>query len=424
MGGRKNRRISGREKGRDPEERGCDTGYDKERDMAEKKKRSSQKSRKTAGVLLMILSVAAGGAAGYGLAAFADLSGAETGEFLFMMAGLIISIYIGSFLQTVIHEGGHLIFGLLSGYRFCSFRVGSFMWIQKGGKIVFRRFSLAGTGGQCLMGPPDLTDGKVPYILYNLGGVLMNLISAAIFFGIALLLRENFAVLVFFAAAAAMGLLLALMNGIPLKLAMVNNDGQNIIDIGKSSREMYSFWLQMKIAELQAEGERLKDMPQEWFEVPNDEEMKGSMTSVRAVSASNRLMEEHRFQENARLIDHILSVDSAIPGIYRVLLICDRVYCELTGEKSPEILAKWTEKDQQKVMKQMRNYPSVIRTQYAYALLVENDREKAGKLKKLFEKNLRSYPYEADGQIEKELVETAEEIWNAGRKEISDGQDN
>lgn len=372
----------------------------------------------------MILSVAAGGAAGYGLAAFADLSGAETGEFLFMMAGLIISIYIGSFLQTVIHEGGHLIFGLLSGYRFCSFRVGSFMWIQKGGKIVFRRFSLAGTGGQCLMGPPDLTDGKVPYILYNLGGVLMNLISAAIFFGIALLLRENFAVLVFFAAAAAMGLLLALMNGIPLKLAMVNNDGQNIIDIGKSSREMYSFWLQMKIAELQAEGERLKDMPQEWFEVPNDEEMKGSMTSVRAVSASNRLMEEHRFQENARLIDHILSVDSAIPGIYRVLLICDRVYCELTGEKSPEILAKWTEKDQQKVMKQMRNYPSVIRTQYAYALLVENDREKAGKLKKLFEKNLRSYPYEADGQIEKELVETAEEIWNAGRKEISDGQDN
>ena len=424
MGGRKNRRISGREKGRDPEERGCDTGYDKERDMAEKKKRSSQKSRKTAGVLLMILSVAAGGAAGYGLAAFADLSGAETGEFLFMMAGLIISIYIGSFLQTVIHEGGHLIFGLLSGYRFCSFRVGSFMWIQKGGKIVFRRFSLAGTGGQCLMGPPDLTDGKVPYILYNLGGVLMNLISAAIFFGIALLLRENFAVLVFFAAAAAMGLLLALMNGIPLKLAMVNNDGQNIIDIGKSSREMYSFWLQMKIAELQAEGERLKDMPQEWFEVPNDEEMKGSMTSVRAVSASNRLMEEHRFQENARLIHHILSVDSAIPGIYRVLLICDRVYCELTGEKSPEILAKWTEKDQQKVMKQMRNYPSVIRTQYAYALLVENDRKKAGKLKKLFEKNLRSYPYEADGQIEKELVETAEEIWNAGRKEISDGQDN
>ena len=72
----------------------------------------------------------------------------------------------------------------------------------------------------------------------------------------------------------------------------------------------------------------------------------------------------------------------------------------------------------------MKNYLSVIRTQYAYALLTENDCEKAGKLKKLFEKNLRTYPYEADGQIEKELVETAEEIWNAGRKEISDGQDN
>ncbi len=402
----------------------CDAGYDRERNMAEKKKRSSQKSGKTAGVLIIILFVIAGGAAGYGLAAFADLSGAETREFFLMMVGLIVSVYIGSFLQIVIHEGGHLIFGLLSGYRFCSFRIGSFMWIRQGGKLVFRRFSLAGTGGQCLMGPPDLTDGKVPYILYNLGGALMNLISAAIFFAIAFLFKDNLAVLVFFAAAAAMGLILALMNGIPLKLAMVNNDGRNIIDIGKSRREMYSFWLQMKIAELQAEGARLKDMPQEWFEEPDDEEMKECMTSVRAVFASNRLMEEHRFQENAHLIDHILSIDSAIPGIYRVLLICDRVYCELTGEKSPEVLEKWTAKDQQKVMKQMRNYPSVLRTQYAYALLAEDNHEKAGKLKDLFEKNLRSYPYEADAQSEKELVEIAEEIWNAGGKEISDGQDN
>lgn len=420
MGGRKKRQVSGREQAMIWKSQGCDTGYYRERDMAEKKKKSSQKSRKAVGILFMILFVAAGGAAGYGLAAFADLSGAETGEFLLMMVGLIVSVYIGSFLQIVIHEGGHLIFGLLSGYRFCSFRVGSFMWLRKEGKFVFRRFSLAGTGGQCLMGPPDLTDGKVPYILYNLGGALMNLISAAVFFGIALLFRGNFAVLVFFAAAAAMGVLLALMNGIPLKLEMVNNDGQNIIDIGKSSQEMYSFWLQMKIAELQAEGVRLRDMPRDWFEVPDDEEMKGSMTSVRAVLASNRLMEEHRFRENAQLIDHILSLDSAVPGIYRVLLICDRVYCELTEEKSPEILEKWTAKDQQKVMKQMKNYLSVLRTQYAYALLAEDDCEKAGKLKELFEKNLRSYPYEADAQIEKELVEMAEEIWNAGKMETGD----
>lgn len=28
------------------------------------------------------------------------------------------------------------------------------------------------------MNPPDMVDGKIPYILYNLGGSLMNFISA------------------------------------------------------------------------------------------------------------------------------------------------------------------------------------------------------------------------------------------------------
>ena len=31
------------------------------------------------------------------------------------------------------------------------------------------------------MSPPELVDGKMPYVLYNLGGSFLNLIFAAIF---------------------------------------------------------------------------------------------------------------------------------------------------------------------------------------------------------------------------------------------------
>ena len=99
-------------------------------------------------------------------------------EFLFM---LLVSIYIALFLQIIIHEAGHLIFGLMSGYRFCSFRVFSFIWMKENGKIKLKRLSLVGTAGQCLMAPPDLVNGKIPIVLYHLGGVTMNLISAVIF---------------------------------------------------------------------------------------------------------------------------------------------------------------------------------------------------------------------------------------------------
>ena len=90
---------------------------------------------------------------------------------------LILTLYAALFVQIIIHEAGHLVFGLLSGYKFSSFRVMSFMWVKEGGRIKFRRLTIAGTGGQCLMSPPELSDGKIPVVLYNFGGSLMNIIA-------------------------------------------------------------------------------------------------------------------------------------------------------------------------------------------------------------------------------------------------------
>lgn len=39
--------------------------------------------------------------------------------------------------------------------------------------------TLAGTGGQCLMSPPEYNGGSYPYVWYNLGGVLVNFLLAA-----------------------------------------------------------------------------------------------------------------------------------------------------------------------------------------------------------------------------------------------------
>lgn len=57
------------------------------------------------------------------------------------------------FIQIIIHEAGHLVFGLLSGYEFVSFRIGSITLAKYDNKYCFKRFHIAGTGGQCLMMP-------------------------------------------------------------------------------------------------------------------------------------------------------------------------------------------------------------------------------------------------------------------------------
>lgn len=101
---------------------------------------------------------------------------------MLMCIGMIALIGVAVFIQTIFHEAGHLVAGLLSGYRFSSFRIGNFMLVKENEKMKCKRLSLAGTGGQCLMIPPDMIDGKIPFVLYNLGGSLMNLVMAASLF--------------------------------------------------------------------------------------------------------------------------------------------------------------------------------------------------------------------------------------------------
>lgn len=74
------------------------------------------------------------------------------------LACLVLSFW----LQAILHEGGHLVCGLLSGYRFLSFRVGSFTLLRQNGRLVLRRFYLPGTGRPVPAGAPRRGRGPLP----------------------------------------------------------------------------------------------------------------------------------------------------------------------------------------------------------------------------------------------------------------------
>ena len=58
---------------------------------------------------------------------FEIVEGVSFGEYLLHVAWLIVMMTAAFYLQTILHEGGHLVCGLLTGYRFVSFRIGSWM---------------------------------------------------------------------------------------------------------------------------------------------------------------------------------------------------------------------------------------------------------------------------------------------------------
>ena len=377
--------------------------------MGHKGKKKKLQWQQYIGILIFMF---IGAACGYLITMYVDLNDVEgqtLSKNLFSMGLLFVFMYVGIFLQIIIHEGGHWFFGKMSGYKFSSFRIGSFMWVKENDKLRFHRFNIAGTGGQCLMEPPELKDGKIPVILYNLGGSLMNGIASVGFLILHYVFLPAAYVPIILLMFSIIGFGIALMNGIPMRMGMVDNDGYNAWVLSHNKDAMRAFWIQMKANEQISKGIRLKDMPKEWFDLSDDESMKNSMVATICVFACNRLMDEHRFEEADQQIKQLLQIESGIVGVHQNLLICDQIYCELIGENRPNRIRAKLTKGQKKFMKAMKTFPSVLRTEYAYALLGEKDIDKAQKIKEQFEKCAKTYPYPSDIESEHELMEIAEE---------------
>ncbi len=366
--------------------------------------------KKIGTALVMAFSAGIGGVCGYLAMRFVDRyigDGLGAGAMCLLFGALLLGIYAAVFVQLILHEAGHLVFGLLSGYRFSSFRIGSWMWVRQDGALRFRRLSIAGTGGQCLMTPPDPVEGRIPVMLYNLGGAMMNLIASGVFLILYWAVTPGSLAALAFAVLAIVGVMIALMNGVPLRSGTVDNDGYNALSLRRDPEAQRAFWVQLKVNAQTAAGLRLKDMEDSWFRVPSDAAMKNSMVAVVGVLACSRLMDEHRFEETEGQMARLLEKDTGIVGLHRGLMICDRIYIELTNQNRPEVLQKLRTKAQDKYMKSMKGYPSVIRTEYAWALLGEKNKEQAEEYRNLFEKRAKSYPYPSEIQTERELMEIA-----------------
>lgn len=373
---------------------------------AEDKKKFNWGALLTFGIYLVI-----GGICGIFMGKYMKTIGADAdnkGEFIMYVAITLVALYASIFVHIILHEGGHLVFGLMTGYKFSSFRIGSFMWIKKDDKIKFKRFSLAGTGGQCLMSPPDMTGDDYPFVWYNLGGCISNILFSSLAWGLSVLCAGWGMLSLVFKVFAVVGVALAILNAIPLGLGGVDNDGSNTVAISKSVKARKAFWLMMKINEQVAGGVRIKDMPDEWFELPDVKDMDNIMVSSTAVFKCNKLMDEMKFGEADKLMTMLVNNDEIkMSGVYKSLLKNDMIYCELIGENNLERIEKLLDKEQKNFMKAMKKFPSVLRTGYAYVLLSKKDEEEAAKILGLFDKMAETYPNKIDIDSERELLECA-----------------
>lgn len=334
------------------------------------------------------------------------LAALEPVERFLAYAILVLLVWIAYMVQVVLHEAGHLVGGLLSGYRFSSFRIGRWMIVKINGSLKWKRLFLAGTGGQCLMIPSE----RSGIVLFFLGGALFNLFGGAIFLLFWVLTDLGLLAEVFFAASSVFAGLLAILNGLPFQTGLIANDGSNIVSLKKDPAAAEQFANHLRMNAMSVDGVRLREMPEEWFVLPSGDQLGNHAFAETAVFFCNRLLDEHRFSEAQERIQVLLETDSAIAGVHRKLLICDLIYCEAVGARRREVFVRWMDRDQLNFIRSMKEYPSVIRTEYAYTRLLQCEPIQANRIKARFEKSAATYPNWGEILSERELIRYADSI--------------
>lgn len=167
-----------------------------------------------------------------------------------------ISLVISIILVIVIHELGHLVMGLLTGYRFLSFRIFNIqIQLDNSNKLKVFRHNLPGTLGQCLMKPPYSSDADVFW--YNFGGVLFNLITVVITL-IGAFIVNNRIIFNFFIILSFTSVIIAFMNWMPS--VEISNDGYNYAAIKNNAKSRLAFFEMLKINALVSNNIRLSEI--------------------------------------------------------------------------------------------------------------------------------------------------------------------
>ena len=364
--------------------------------MKEKKKQNKPKQNPISLLIPMLF----GGFIGFGTVMFSETQGID---FISTLIIFLAFTLLAMLINILIHEAGHLVFGLLSGYSFVSFRIFSLTVIKKETGIRFALLSIPGTAGQCLMSPPELRDGKMPVVLYNLGGCIMNLIFTALFVLLSLLALSAPIAALFFLTNALISLMFALLNGIPLNSSSVPNDGHNALTLRRDSALMQAMWVQMKVAEQSAMGLRLGEMPEDWF-VLSDNLYSTTLGSSVAFFAAERMMDQRRFSEAEEIFSRLADLSSGTVGVYRALVASERCYIEIIGECRKDVVDSLVSDTDKKLLSALRNELAVIRTDYARALLLDRNSELADRIEKRFNSRAAKAPYPQDAASEGELL--------------------
>lgn len=312
---------------------------------------------------------------------FEKLQKIELLELIGVMLYSLIAFALSFALQIILHEGGHLVCGLLTGYRFVSFRIFNWVFIKEKGKLRIKHFSIAGTGGQCLLTPPDKPLKEIPVILYNLGGVAANLLTATLALVILLTTETlSYPLELFLIFMCIIGFFLGILNGIPFKMKSISNDATNLCLLLKDETSKQTLVYLLHMNALAQKGMRPKEMPKKYFLLPEKIDYKNSLQINHCMMVAGRMMDEKRWEECRLFLEDLMAHKDDILALFAKETACELLYLSLQTGNEERAKELYTDELSLYIQQHAKGMSSKQRVLCALALYLEKDQIKAQKI--------------------------------------------
>jgi hypothetical protein len=150
-------------------------------------------------------------------------------------------------------------------------------------------------------------------------------------------------------------------------------------------------------------------MPIDWFELPPNADLNNHIISSIRVLKCSYLHDKRQFAEAKALIEDILENIPELTVLYQNELRCELLFYEIIDQCREDVIQQLYTKELKKYIKVTASYASRRRLLYAYALLVEKNEKKAQKELAAFEKIVKTSPFKADIESEKEMIALIQE---------------
>lgn len=293
----------------------------------------------------------------------------------FSVSGVVALIIFGLSLgiHTILHEFGHLVTGLISGYKYVFFRIWKYALVKENNNYKIKNFHIPGTLGQCLMAPPKRNEeNEFPFLLYNLGGIIFNFIFAIV--GIIIVFFNPINLLSsFFLGFSLVGIYLGATNAYPFMY--VPNDGTNIKSLLRSDDSKKAFYNALLLNELTVKNKVTKRELKKYVSKDKYKDFEEPVVQGIVSEHVSVLIEENKLLEGLKLANFLLKQKN-MSFILRDLIRLDKmaIFLLLGDKKGIESLIN--NKSFKKAFNS-KGDSSIERLKYMYYSLYEKDNKNA-----------------------------------------------